>query len=121
MKRFLKSFKFAFNGLVFCFFNEKNFRFHIIFSFFIIIISIIFHLTQIEWLFIISAIFFVLISEIINTAIEKTLDLIDNNYNEKIKIIKDISASFVIMAAVYSVIVGVIIYLPYLLKLFKLC
>ncbi len=117
MKRFLKAFKFAFNGLIFAFKKEKNFKFHIFVTIFVVILSFIFKINKIEWLFILSAIFFVLVCELINTAIEKILDLVDNNYNEKIKIIKDISAGFVLLVSLYAFIVGILIFFKYLFNL----
>ncbi len=117
MKRFFKSFKFAIRGLFFAFLNEKNFQFHIFVALVVLILSFILKINQTEWIFIISAIFLVLISELINSAIEKSLNLIDNEYNKNIEIIKDISAGFVLLSALYAIIVGLLIFLPYLLKL----
>ncbi|MCX7820663.1 MAG: diacylglycerol kinase family protein [Brevinematales bacterium] len=117
MKRFFKSLKFAFKGLIFAVLNEKNFRIHIFIVVPVFIFSLFLRLDRIEWLFVISAIFLVLISELINSAIEKSLDLIDNKYNKKIEIIKDISAGFVLLAALYSIIIGLLIFLPHLFKL----
>ncbi|MEJ5283734.1 MAG: diacylglycerol kinase family protein [Brevinematia bacterium] len=117
MKRFIKSLKFAIKGLSFALFNEKNFQIHFFVAIVVILFSFILRIKKIEWLFIISAIFLVLISELINSAIEKSLDLIDNKYNKKIEIIKDISAGFVLLSALYSIIIGLLIFLPHLFKL----
>lgn len=67
-----------------------------------------------EWMFITTAIFLVLITETINSAIEYTVDLITDDYNILAGYAKDIAAFSVLSASIYAVIVGMIILLPYL-------
>lgn len=62
-----------------------------------------------EWLWIISAIFIVILFEFVNTAIERICDLIDPNINPKIKYIKDLSAGCVLLASLYAIVIGCII------------
>lgn len=85
----------------------------IIVQFFLAFVTIIFFLffkaTWTEWLFIISAIFFVLVTEFMNSAIEDTCDLLVNRYDLQVKEIKDISAAAVMLAAMYAVIIASII------------
>jgi diacylglycerol kinase (ATP) len=57
------------------------------------------------------------LAEIFNTAIEKTLDLIDTEHNPRIMIIKDMAAGAVLVAAVAAVLMGVVIFGPYLVRL----
>jgi len=108
----LKPFINAISGIIHCFKSEKNFRFHSMFSVFVIILSFILKINLIEWLFIFTAIFLVLAAEVINTSLEKTLDIIDKNHNEKIKLVKDMSAGFVLILSIYAIIVGIIVFLP---------
>ncbi len=112
MKKFFIPFINALKGIFFCFLSEKNFRFHIFCVILVIIFSFLLKIERMEWIFILTAIFIVVITEMINTSIEKTLDMIDSQYNEKIKIIKDISAGFVFLASVYAIIVGFIVFFP---------
>lgn len=77
------------------------------------LICLIVGITTVEWLFIVSAIFAVLITEVLNSAIEYTVDLITDDYDILAKYAKDISALGVLMASVYAVIIGLIILLPY--------
>lgn len=65
-----------------------------------------FKISWIEWLFIFSAIFFVLVTEFMNSAIEDTCDLLVDKYDLRVKEIKDISAAAVLLAAMYSVIIA---------------
>lgn len=63
----------------------------------------------IEWLFVISAIFVVLITEFLNSAVEDICDLLIKNYDLHVKEIKDIAAAAVLIAAVYAVLVAAIV------------
>jgi diacylglycerol kinase len=98
------------SGLKHVFINHQHFRIEIIFAFLVIILSYILDLSTYEFLFIILAIFFVLFSEIINTLVEEILDIIEPNYNEKIKILKDISSGAVFITVLFSLILGIIIF-----------
>lgn len=57
----------------------------------------------------------VLISELINTLSEEICNLISEEYNEKIKYIKDLAAGMVLVSAIFSAIIGLIIFIPYLI------
>lgn len=72
------------------------------------------NITAVEWLFIITAVFLVLITETLNSAIEYTVDLITGDYHILARYAKDIAAAAVLLASIYAVIVGMVILLPYL-------
>lgn len=69
-------------------------------------------LTPHEWIFQVIAIAMVIVAESLNTAIEKIADFIHPEYHKQIGIIKDISAGAAFFAAIFAVIIGLIIYLP---------
>lgn len=73
-----------------------------------------FKITASEWLFQTLAIGLVMSVEGINTAVEKIADFIHPNYNEKIGFIKDIAAGAVFFAAITAIVIGLIIYVPYI-------
>lgn len=112
---FLHSFKVAFNGMRLFFLNERNGRIQLIISIVVIIASVIMKLSAKEWIFILICIAMVIITEMINSAIEKVCDLISETFHPSIKVIKDISAGAVLCAAIISVVIGGIIFLPKLL------
>lgn len=109
--------KYALNGLKEAFNRELNFRIHLIIALLVIIFSFMMKLTIFEWLFIILAIQMVLLAELINTIAERIIDYIKPDIHPKAKIIKDISAAVVLIAAIFSVIIGMLIFIP---KLFNL-
>jgi diacylglycerol kinase (ATP) len=71
-----------------------------------------FEITRTEWLFQTLAIGFVMSIEGLNTAVEKMADFVHPDYHERIGFIKDIAAGAVFFAAITSVIIGLIIYMP---------
>lgn len=81
----------------------------------VIIAGIILKITQVEWIVCIILFGFVITIELINTAIETTVDIAMPNINEKAKLAKDISAGAVLISAIISVIVGLIIFIPKIL------
>lgn len=116
-KSFIQSLKNAISGIIEVIKNGRNIKIQIIFAVIVSIFAIVFKISNIEILILVLTIFLVLISEFMNTAVEMLADLYTTEYNEKIKIIKDIAAGAVTLSAVASVIVGIIIFLPKLIEL----
>ncbi|MEK4028771.1 MULTISPECIES: diacylglycerol kinase family protein [Bacillaceae] len=115
-KRFLSSFRFALNGLRIAL-KEPNFRFHLTAAAAVVAAGFFFALSPIEWLFILVMIFGVLTLEVINTAIEKTVDLVTKDYQLLAKQAKDLAAGAVLLFSLLAVLVGMIIFLPKALEL----
>ena len=82
------------------------------------ILSLILKISIIELVLILICIFIVLALEMVNTSIEIICDMIDYQYNEKIKIVKDISAGAVLLSAIGSGIIGLIVFIPRLVNMF---
>lgn len=118
-KTFLESLKHALTGIRTVMEEERNMKYHVSFGVFAIILSFIFKLNQMEWLFILLAIFFVLVTEIINTSFENLVDLVtDRTYHELAKKVKDMAAGAVLLSAVFASITGMIIFIPKIWHLF---
>ena len=81
----------------------------------VIIAGVIFDLNAIEWIICVILFGLVISLELINTAIETTVDLAMPEINEKAKLAKDIAAGAVLVSAIVSVIVGLIIFIPKLI------
>lgn len=105
----IKSFVPAFQGLFFMIKNEKNAWVHILATLIAIVLIFILKLNYVEILFFVSAIFLVWITEIINSAFEYFLDFDHPEKNQKVKIIKDLSAASVLLSAIYALIVFLVI------------
>ena len=115
-KKRMPGFKFAFSGLMHTIKTENNFRIHLIIAFVVVIAGLFFNITTVQWLFLISAIGIVLMAELFNTAIELIVNLISPDYNKKAGQIKDIAAASVFIAAITAVIMGLIIFIPYIIN-----
>ena len=108
----LQSFKYAFNGLKFFFVNDHNGRVHLFIAILAIGLSFYLHLSSTEWIAILSVISAVFVAEIINSSIEKLADVVSPKIHPKIKIVKDLAAAAVLVAAFLALAVGGIIFLP---------
>ncbi|PWS29366.1 diacylglycerol kinase [Pedobacter yonginense] len=108
----IRSFKYAFNGLKVFFLNEHNGRIHLVAAVFAIALSIYLKLSGLEWIAILSVISAVFVAEIFNTSIEKLADVASPSHHPKIKMVKDLAAAAVLVAAFFALAVGGIIFIP---------
>ncbi|MBV1888129.1 MAG: diacylglycerol kinase family protein, partial [Urechidicola sp.] len=69
-------------------------------------------LTSTEWMFQIIAIGFIIVAEAANTSVEYLCDFIHPEHHKKIGFIKDIAAGIPFLAAIFSIIIGLLIYIP---------
>lgn len=106
------SFKYAFQGLGYSYKTQRNFRIHCGAAVLLMLLYPALGFAVWEILFIFSAAFAVLISELINTSIEKTIDLYTASFHPLAKIAKNCAAASVLMAALYAVIVGLLVLVP---------
>ncbi len=112
MKKLLKSFKYAFEGIFTGIKEEQNMKVHIVIMILVIIFGIMLKISTIEWIICIVLFGLVISMELINTAIENTVDLITEEKNPKAKISKDVAAGAVLVSAISSLIIGLIIFIP---------
>lgn len=113
----LRSFRYAFRGIVDLITGEHNFRIHLVVLIIIIAAGIIFRIELTSWFAIILVSALVLVSESFNTSVEKLADLINPQPDEKIRKVKDIAAASVLISAIAAVITGLLIFGPYVLHL----
>jgi len=112
-RRLQESFKYALKGLFYVIKTQKNMRIHLFIAVFVILAGIFLGLTAVKMAILCCVIIFVLITELVNTALEFGLDFVNNNkFNPSIKMVKDIAAAAVLVASINAVIVGCIIFLP---------
>ncbi len=116
MKKLIQSFRYALTGVRTCFAEERNFKIHTFAAIFVIGAGLFFRLSVSQIAVVLLSIALVMGAEIFNTAIENILDLVCHEYNEKVKKTKDIAAGAVLICAIIAAVIGVMIYLPPLLK-----
>lgn len=112
MKKIIKSFKYAIEGILTGIKQERNMKIHITIMILVIIMGIILKINKIEWIICIILFGVVISLELINTAIENTIDLITLEKNSKAKIAKDTAAGAVLVSAISAAIIGLIIFIP---------
>lgn len=115
-KNFYCALKKSISGIKYVFKNERNFKIQLIFAVLVIVFSIIFKISIIKLTIFILCIGFVLFAEFLNTVIENMMDLYTQEYNEKVKNIKDIASGMVLITAITSAIIGTIIFSTELLE-----
>ncbi|TDG35699.1 diacylglycerol kinase family protein [Pedobacter changchengzhani] len=113
----IRSFRFAINGLKIFFLTEHNGRIHLVAALLAIFLGIFLKISNVEWVIVCLIIGAVFVAEILNTAIEKLADLVTEEINPKIKIVKDIAAGAVLVIAIVALIVGLLVFLPKLIAL----
>ncbi|RLD43421.1 MAG: diacylglycerol kinase family protein [Bacteroidetes bacterium] len=118
LKDRIKSFGYAFKGIVHALQNEHNLMIHFTLAIAAIAFGFWLNINQTEWLFVIVAIGFVLVSELFNSAIEVLVDLVSPERNPKAGLIKDIAAGAVLISAITAAIIGLFIFIP---KIINLC
>ena len=105
-------FSFAWNGLIEAVKSERNFQYHIVTAFIVIVFGIFFQISRLEWGIIILVIGLVLVSEMINSTVEKLIDYLKPDIHPTAKVIKDIAAGSVLIAAIIAAIIGLIVFIP---------
>ena len=117
-RNLIDSFKYAFEGLFFGLKTIKNIRIHLLFTFLVVVGGIFFKISAVEWLISLLFIALVISLELMNTAVEETVNLAMPNIHPVAKVAKDVAASSVLVAAIIAFIAGVIIFLPKVIGLF---
>jgi len=122
MRRLVKSFSYAFHGIYSAFKSELNFRIHIIAAVVAIAIGIYIKLSAEKWGLVVLAIGFVMVSELLNTAIERLGDEVANgNHRLVIKKAKDTAAAAVLLSAIAALVIGLIfLIIPLVQKIWRL-
>lgn len=119
-RTFLDSVKNCLEGISYTITHENNFKREIILGIIAVILSLILKINILEWVVVILLICFVLVCELINTALEKTVDLYTKEYNETAKIVKDVAGASVFVMCMFAAIIGVIIFLPKIINLINI-
>ncbi|WP_054692350.1 diacylglycerol kinase family protein [Syntrophomonas palmitatica] len=109
-----ESFGHAVSGMVQAFVSQRNMKIHGLAALISVSGGFLFRLNRLEWGMLILTIFFVLVSETINTSVEKTVDLVTLEYHPLAKAAKNLAAGAVLLSAINAVIMGFIIFGPHI-------
>ena len=110
IKKMVDSFNYAINGIVETVRTQRNMRIHLIAALCVLIACFLIDISKAEFLILCITVTMVLAAEVINTAIESTIDVAANHYHPLAKIAKNAAAGAVLITAINSLIVGYIIF-----------
>jgi diacylglycerol kinase len=109
---------FALNGIRVFFSECKNGKIHLLAAILVLIAGLALRIHPTEWAWVVLAIALVFISEMLNTALEKLADEVTREKNPEIGKLKDISAGAVLISALFAIVIGLLVFIPAVLKLF---
>ena len=109
----------AIDGIEYAINHERNVKIEMLFGILVSIAGFLFHISIFEWLVILLTIAMVITLEFINTAIERVVDLVTTDYKELAKSAKDVAAGAVLFMSLFSVIIGIVIFLPKVIEVFN--
>ena len=118
-EQFSKSVGHALDGIEYAINNERNIKIEILMGIIASITGFILKISLLEWLVLVLLIGTILALELINTSIERSVDLVTKDYKELAKAAKDTAAGAVFIMSTFSIIIGIIIFLPKILILLK--
>ncbi len=108
--RFLKSFQYAFRGIVYCVNNERNMRVHTVAALYVFAFSFFFGLSRTGYAVLGLTVAMVWVAELFNTVAEELSDLVAPSFNPVVRIVKDMASGGVLVCAAFSVLVGVCLF-----------
>lgn len=114
LKKEIKSFGYAIEGIAFAIKTQTNFKIQLAISVLTIIFAIKFSFSTYEWIILTLTIAFVLSAELANTTIEELVNLSTSEFHPKAKIAKDLSAAVVLIVSIFAGIVGLFLFLPHI-------
>ena len=117
--KFFVSVGHAIDGIEYAVNHERNVKIEMLFGILVSIAGFLFHISIFEWLVILLTIAMVITLEFINTAIERVVDLVTTDYKELAKSAKDVAAGAVLFMSLFSVIIGIVIFLPKVIEVFN--
>ena len=110
-RRLFESFNYAIEGFLYTLKTQKNMRLHFLSAITILLLALHYNLSKLELTMLLLTICFVLIAEMFNTGVELIIDLITDEFHPLARIIKDITAGAVLVAAINAVFVGYLLFL----------
>lgn len=116
LNKLAKSFYFAIVGIGFAIKTQRNMKIHAFALIIVVVAGLWLNLSRIEWPIVLIMVGLVIISEMLNTAIEALVDLETQEYHPLAKTAKDVAAGAVLIASIISILIGVFIFGPKLLE-----
>src|SRR5579862_7832729 len=104
------SFNFAFEGIIHVLRTQRNMRIHFVVAIGVIVLALVVAVSKIELIVLLISISFVLITEMINSAIEGAIDVATSSFDPMAKLAKDVAAGAVLIATLNAIAVGYLVF-----------
>ncbi len=111
LKKTLRSFRAAGRGIVICLCTEAHFRFHLVAAVLVLLIAPLYKLQAAEYGILLLTFAMVMSAEVVNTALERVVDLNEPGYSQKVAVVKDLAAGAVLISAVFAALIGAVFFL----------
>lgn len=118
-KKIYGGFRAAWNGFRETIIFERSFKMMLVVGALVVGAMFYFPTSRLEKVVLLLATFSVLILELINSTVERIMDVVTSDLDDRVRIIKDLMAAIVLLASFGSAVVGLLIFLPYILELLK--
>ncbi|MFS8158681.1 MAG: diacylglycerol kinase family protein [Candidatus Roizmanbacteria bacterium] len=115
VSKHIHSFSYAYAGMMWAFREHQNYRIHAFVSLVAVLCGEAFHISPIEWMILLLTIVLGFVIETVNTAIEATLDAVDVNWREDIRIAKDVAAGAMLIYSIGALTIAAILFIPKIL------
>lgn len=120
IKKLIRSFGYAIEGITHALSKDQNLVIHFTIAIIVVIACVYFKVTTYEMGLLGLTILMVIATEMINTAIERMVDLITKEHRVEAKIAKDVSSGMVLITAVGAAIIGILVFTPHIIRFFGL-
>lgn len=119
LKKHTISIKHAYEGMVWAFKSQQNYRIHFLLSVLALVGCFVLKASYFEFLLILTIIFIGFMVEAVNTAIELTTDAIDKEWREDIKFAKDVSAAAMLIFSCGALVIAAVIFIPKIIEMIQ--
>lgn len=116
MKKFIYSVRFALQGVKLFFSRDRNGKIQVVIGITAIILGFTLSISSLQWMLVLFCTGLVISLEMINSAIERFCDMVTTEFHPGVKIIKDVAAGAVLVASIFSLVIGLIIFIPALVQ-----
>ncbi len=116
-KRIISSIKNSWNGLKVAYKNEQSMYIHLVCTVILLVLSFLLEISMTQWLIIIAIIGLTLVVELLNTAIESTVDLVTKEFHPLAKVAKDTASAAEFILTLTSTIIALMIFIPKIMEL----
>jgi diacylglycerol kinase len=118
IKRFFNSIKNSINGLKYAYIHEQSLTLHAFLTILVLVSGFYFHISKMQWAILVIVMTIIIVTELINTAIEATVDLVTNEYHNLAKIAKDCASAAAFVSSLLALSLYLYVFLPKIIGLF---